>query len=68
MNSNVNALRLAELTKALKSLKDSRKTFDPSTAQQALMSYQELSPEINAAYGPTLSYMKGMDEYSRKYS
>jgi hypothetical protein len=68
MNSNVNALRLAELTKALKSFDNAKKTFDPSAAQQALMSYQELSPEINAAYGPTLSYMKGMDEYSRKYS
>jgi len=68
MNFNVNALRLAKLTKAIKSFNNAKKTFDPSAAQQALMSYQELSPQINAAYGPTLSYMKGMDEYSRKYN
>lgn len=64
MNSNVNALRLAQLTKAIKSFNDSKKTYDPSATQQALMSYKELTPQINAAYGPTLSYMKGMDKYS----
>lgn len=68
MSPNTNALRLSMLSKALKSFDNAQDTYDPSAVQQALIAYKELTPQVEAAYGPTLKYMKGMDAYSNRYS
>lgn len=56
------------LSKALKSFDKAQDTYDPSAVQQALIAYKELTPQVEAAYGPTLKYMKGMDTFSNRYT
>ena len=66
--NNINAQRLSKLSKALKSYDRAQDTYDPGAVQQALLAYKELTHQIEAAYGPTFKYMKGMDTFSNKYT
>lgn len=69
MAGDINYQRLAELSNAQQEYKTAAKNKDIS-AMQALNSghealrIKELQRDIIAAYGPTLPYMQGMDEYA----
>jgi len=69
MAGDINYQRLAELSSAQSEYKTAAKNKD-AAAIQALgsshqnLNYKELLREVNAAYGPTLKYMKGMGTYA----
>ena len=69
MAGDINYQRLADLANAQSDYKTAAKNKDTAainalgSSHQALR-YKELMREIDAAYGPTLKYMKGMDEYA----
>ena len=69
MAGDINYQRLADLSTAQSEYKTAAKNKDASALQALATSHQalkhkELMREVAAAYGPTLKYMKGMDEYA----
>jgi hypothetical protein len=66
---NINTKRLSDLAALQNSVKTARRNRDTSALLEAgsthnALKLQELTREITAAYGPTLQYMQGMDEYA----
>ena len=66
---NINTQRLSELASLQESVKTARRNRDTSALAEAgsthnALKLQELTREVAAAYGPTLQYMPGMDEYA----
>jgi D-alanyl-D-alanine dipeptidase len=69
MAGDINYQRLAELSNAQQEYKTAAKNKDVSAIQALSAGHEalrikELQRDIVAAYGPTLAYMKGMEEYA----
>lgn len=66
---NINTKRLSDLAAIQQEVKSARRNRDTSALAEAgsahnALKLQELTREVAAAYGPTLQYMQGMDEYA----
>ena len=69
MAGDINYQRLADLASAQSEYSTAAKNKDVAAikalgSSHQTLRYKELLREVNAAYGPTLQYMKGMDEYA----
>ena len=66
---NINLKRLSDLSALQQTVKTARRNRDTSALAEAGSSHnalklQELTRDVAAAYGPTLQFMQGMDEYA----
>lgn len=66
---NFNRKRLSDLASIQKAVNSAAKSHDVSAISTARAAHnafkiKALTREIQAAYGPTLQYMQGMDEFS----
>lgn len=66
---NINTKRLSDLSSLQQSLKTARRNRDTSAISAGYAAHnaakiQELTREVAAAYGPTLQFMQGMDEFA----